>query len=403
MVPPDDMAPGDDDIQFDFFDEEPPTAEAASPSRVRVPRRPRRRVRNGGSGGGGGGGGAHTLLGPIGRLAFVVFVIIGIALLFALLIASCTESKHSGYANYMSDVTTIGMQSASNGRQTISALTTPGLTAAQIATKLTNIASEEQQNVDSAQKLSPPGKLRSEDANMIQALQLRVSGVNGLSKAFASAGTGAKQSLVALDIVQQTYRLLASDVMWDDLFQAPSEQVLTDENVHGVTVPSSHFLAEPELVITTRAVTSLLNRINPSSSSPSGGAAGLHGTNIVSTAALPNGPGGTSETLSEGSLNTVTSSSSLAFQVTIHNGGISQEVQVKVTLVIDRPSPKSPITKTETVQLIDPGQDQTVTFSDIGDVPFASQTKVTVDVAAVPHETNLSNNSAQYQVIFSLP
>jgi hypothetical protein len=394
------MDPPDDDIQFDFFDEEPPTAESTPQTRARGPQRPRRRVRAGG----GGAGGSSPRLGPLGRLAFVVFVVIGIALLFALLISSCTESKHSGYANYMSDVDTIGMQSAGNGKQTISALTTPGLTAAQIATKLSSIASEEQQNVDSAQKLRPPGKLRSEDANMIQALQLRVSGVNGLSKGFASLGTGTKQSVVALDIVQQTYRLLASDVMWDDLFQAPSIQVLADENVHGVTVPSSHFLAEPELVITTRAVSSLLSRIDNQSGGGGGStAAGLHGTNIVSVAALPNGPGGTSQTLSEGSLNTVTSSSSLAFQVTIHNGGISQEVQVKVTLVINRPSPKSPITKTETVQLIDPGQDQTVTFSDIGDVPFASQTKLTVDVAAVPHETNLSNNSAQYQVIFSLP
>ncbi len=349
-------------------------------------------------------GGSGSSLGPIGRLAFVVFVIIGIALLFSLLISSCTESKHSGYANYMSDVSTIAAQSTSNGKQTISTLTTPGLTAAKISTKLANIASEEQQNVDSAQKLNPPGKLRSEDANMIQALQLRVSGLNGLSKAFASAGTGAKQSVVALDIVQQTYRLLASDVMWDDLFQAPSEQVLVDENVRGVTVPSSHFLAEPELVITAHAVSSLLARIdNTPSSGGTGTAAGLHGTNIVSVAALPNGVGGSSQTLSEGTLNTVTSSSSLVFQATIHNGGISQEVQVKVTLVINRPSPKTPITKTETVQLIDPGQDQTVTFSDLGDVPFASQTKVTVDVAAVPHETNLSNNSAQYQVIFSLP
>lgn len=393
------MNPPDDDIQFDFFDEEPATAETASQSRVRAPQRPRRRARATG-----GGGGSSSLLGPLGRLAFVVFVIIGIALLFALLISSCTESKHSGYANYMSDVDTIGTQSASNGKQTISTLTTPGLTAAQIATKLANIGSAEQQNVDSAQKLRPPGKLRSEDANLIQALQLRVSGVNGLSQAFASSNSGTKESAVALDIVQQTYRLLASDVMWADLFQAPSVQVLKDENVQGVTVPSSQFLAEPELVITTRAVSALLARINNQNpANSSGTAAGLHGTNIVSTAALPNGPGGTSTPLTEGSLNTVTSSSSLAFQVTIHNGGISQEVQVKVTLVINRPAPKSPITKTETVQLIDPGQDQTVTFSDIGDVPFASQTKVTVDVAAVPHETNLSNNSAQYQVIFSLP
>ncbi|HEX4519802.1 MAG TPA: CARDB domain-containing protein [Gaiellaceae bacterium] len=392
------MDPPDDDIQFDFFDEEPPTAESAPQTRVRMPQRPRRRERTGG------GGGASTgHLGPLGRLAFVVFVIIGIVLLFSLLISSCTESKHSAYSSYMDKVDTIANQSTSNGKQTISALTTPGLTSAKIAAKLENIAAEEQQNVVSAQKLSPPGKLRSEDANLVQALQLRVSGVSGLAKAFAASNSKTKQSAEALDIVQQTYRLLASDVIWDDLFQAPAVTVLTNENVRGVTVPSSHFLADPDLVVTKHAVTSLLNRINQGGGGNTNtGAAGLHGTNIVSVAALPNGVGGSSQTLSEGTLNTVTSSSSLVFQVTIHNGGISQEVQVKVTLVINRPD-KSPITKTETVQLIDPGQDQTVTFGDLGDVPFASQTKVTVDVAAVPHETNLSNNSAQYQVIFSLP
>jgi hypothetical protein len=108
--------------------------------------------------------------------------------------------------------------------------------------------------------------------------------------------------------------------------------------------------------------------------------------------------------LSEGTLNTVTTSSSLVFEVTIHNGGDSQEVQIPVTLTIARPQQQGgPITKTEKVQLIDPGTDQSVTFTDLGQVPFASQTTVSVDVAKVPGETNTSNNSASYQVIFSLP
>ena len=33
------MDPRDDDIQFDFFEDEPPTTEAQGPSRVRLPRR----------------------------------------------------------------------------------------------------------------------------------------------------------------------------------------------------------------------------------------------------------------------------------------------------------------------------------------------------------------------------
>ena len=43
---------------------------------------------------------------------------------------------------------------------------------------------QEQQNVDAAQGLSPPGPLRVEHGNLIEALQLRVSGVNGLADTF---------------------------------------------------------------------------------------------------------------------------------------------------------------------------------------------------------------------------
>ena len=44
-----------------------------------------------------------------------------------------------------------------------------------------------------------------------------------------------------------------------------------------------------------------------------------------------------------------------------------------------------------------------MTFSDLGSVPFASPTTVTVDVAKVPGEVNVANNHAEYNVIFSLP
>jgi len=387
--------PPDDDIQFDFFDEEPVTAERPQSSRVRLPQRKPR-----GSGSGGGGGAPHTLT-PVLRLAGAVFLSIFIVLVFALLIASCAgESKHSRYGKYMDRVAAIAGQSNTDGRQTVTVLTTPGLSVAAIRRKLDTIASAEQQNVLAAQKLSPPGRLRMEHGNLIQALQLRVSGLTGLAKAFAAKG---KTDTEANDLSQQAYRLLASDVIWADLFQAPSENLLEQQGVRQVTVPASKFLSQPDLIITSHAMAQILTRISgggAGNATPSG----LHGTNIVSTSALPNGTSGTSEVLTEGTLNTVTTSSSLVFQVTIHNGGDSQEVQIPVTLKIDRPAAQGgPITKTEKVELIDPGTDQTVTFSDLGQVPFASQTTVSVDVAKVPGETNTANNSASYQVIFSLP
>jgi hypothetical protein len=390
------MDPPDDDIQFDFFDEEPVTTEAQQGSRMRLPQRRPRVPRTPGDG-------PQTLT-PIIRLGVLTFIGIFIVLVFSLLIASCSESKHDTYASYMEKVDTIASQSSTDGRQTVTVLTSPGLDAAAIVKRLNSIAEAEQQNVVAAQQLSPPGKLRLEDGNLIQSLQLRVSGISGLSKAFAkTVGSKSKTDTEAVELSQQAYRLLASDIIWDDLFKTPSEQVLEDEGVRGVTVPSSHFLLAPDLVVSQHAMAQILNRIG---SGGGGGSTpvGLHGTNIVSTSALPNGTGGAGEVLSEGTLNTVTTSSSLVFQVTIHNGGDSQEVQIPVTLTIGRPASQGgPITKTEKVQLIDPGSDQSVTFSDLGQVPFASQTTVSVDVAKVPGEANTSNNSASYQVIFSLP
>jgi hypothetical protein len=391
------MDPPDNDIQFDFFEDEPVTAEAP-PGRMRLPRRPGRGPRrpSGPTRGGA----------PLVRLIALAAVALVVVLVFALLIQSCAgSSKHDVYASYMDDVDTIAGQSTSNGKATVTALTTPGLTLSQMVSRLRNIAAREQQNVDAAQGLSPPGTLRVEHGNLIEALQLRVSGVNGLADTFqritAKKTSGSDTESAAL-LADQAQRLLASDVVWDDLFRTPSMTQLQEDGISGVEVPESHFLASPDLIAGTHAMSLVLQRIGGASTG--GTPVGRHGTNIVSTAALPTGVGGASKVLQVGTLNTVTTSSSLVFQVTIHNGGDSQEVQIPVTLTIARPAQQGgPITKTATVQLIDPATDATVTFGDLGQVPFASQTTVSVDVAAVPGEVTKTNNSAQYRVIFSLP
>jgi len=385
------MDPPDDDIQFDFFDE-PATAETSG--RVRVPRATRKPGEPSTT--------PHQIK-PLGRLLALVLCLIFLLLVFALLISSCASDKKGSYSSYMGKVATIASQSSTDGANTVKALTTPGLGAAAIVKKLNAIAAQEAQNVSAAQGLSPPGKLRGQHMNLIEALALRESGVKGLASGFQNTiGSKTKEAVEALQLSQQAYRLLASDVVWDDLFKTPSESVLDTEGVRGVTVPSSRFLGEPDLVVTAHAMTQILDRITTSSGTTT--PAGLHGTNIQSVSALPNGTGGASTPLVAGQLNTVTTSSSLVLEVTVHNGGSSQEVQIPVTLTIARPASQGgPITKTEKIQLIDQGTDQSVTFSDLGSVPFASPTTVTVDVAKVPGEVNVANNHAEYNVIFSLP
>ena len=123
---------------------------------------------------------------------------------------------------------------------------------------------------------------------------------------------------------------------------------------------------------------------------------GIHGTNIISVKVQPG-----NQVLSQTTENTITATTDLAFVVTIADSGDSQEVGIKVTLTIQKP--QGAIVRTQTVALINPGQQKSVTFSGLGQVPFAQKTTVNVDVAPVPAEHNTDNNKASFPAIFSLP
>jgi hypothetical protein len=382
------MDPRDDDIQFDFFEEEPATTEAqSSQSRVRLPRR-------GGRGTGARGpAGPQRGLTPLLRLLALISIIIAALVFFGLLVQSCAStSKHDAYKSYMAKVGSIAQSSASDGAQVATDLTTPGVKVVDLASKLDGVAEQERQNVAAAQRLNPPGQLRSEHEDLIEALQLRVSGVQGLADTFRKTASS-KASTDAALLAAPAERLLASDVTWDDLFRGPATTQMKNDNINGVVAPESHFVTNQDL-ISERSMTLVLQRLRGASTS-GGTPTGIHGTNITEVKVEPGG-----QALSQANENTVTATTDLAFVVTIADSGDSQEVGIKVTLTIQKP--QGAIVRTQTVDLINPGQTKSVTFKDLGQVPFAQRTTVNVDVAPVPGEHNTANNKASYPVIFSL-
>jgi hypothetical protein len=139
-------------------------------------------------------------------------------------------------------------------------------------------------------------------------------------------------------------------------------------------------------------MTLLLQRLRGASTG--GKATGRHGTGIISTKAQPG-----SQVLSEQTENTVTATTDLAFDVTIEDSGDAQEVGVKVTLTIQQ---NPAIVKTLKIPVINPGQQKTVRFTNLGQVKFAQKENLLVDVAPVSGETFTANNKASYPVIFSL-
>jgi hypothetical protein len=377
----------DDDIQFDFFEDEPATTEAQSTSRVRMPRRGGR-----GSGPRRPAGPAHGLT-PLLRLLALIAIIVAVLVFFGLLLQSCAStSKHDEYQHYMSKVATIAKSSQDDGTAVANAVVTPAAKATTLAGTLRGIAEQERQNVAAAGHLDAPGPLRDENQRMIEALQLRVSGVQGLADTFAQ-NPSSKASGEAQVLSEQGDRLLASDVIWDDLVSGPMHQELKRQGVSGVSVPDSNFLSNRDLT-TERSMSLLLTRLKGASTG--GTPTGIHGTNIVDVKVLPG-----KQTLSTSAENTITATTDLAFVVSIDDSGDSQEVGIKVTLTIQKP--QGAIVKTKTVDLINPGQQKSVTFSDLGTVPFAQKTQVLVDVAPVPGEHNTDNNKASFPAIFSLP
>jgi hypothetical protein len=380
----------DDILDFDFVDEDTrersPVQTGDSPGRggdgprpPRPPRGPRL-------------GGAHGLTPLLRLVGLVAFAIIVVVLLVVWVQGCSSDKQRETYNDYMTEIGEVGSTSTKIGEDLATLLTTPGLKQAELEQELAGLISQQQQGVQRARGIDSPGPLTPAHEHAIEALQLRVSGMQRLRQTFKATATSSDASAAGLQLAAQATRLEASDVVWADLFRAEADVVMTDEGVSGVTAPASVFVANSELY-SVRSMTAIWQRIHGASTG--GTPSGLHGSQLASTTALPSG-----QQLSPTVETTIVVSTDLAFEVGVTNSGENQEVQLEVTLTI----PKQPaaIVKKGTIDLIDPGETKTITFTDFPEVPFGEKTTVQVSVKPVAGEQNTSNNSAEYPVVFSL-
>jgi len=378
----------EDDFEFDFFDE--PDEETVTQRRgpVRPPVRPRGGPRPPR-------GGPPASLTPILRLVGLIAAAIVVVVLVVFWIQGCqNDAKANAYRNYLRDAASVARASSHNGATLNTVLVTPGIKMQELETRLDGLAQQEQQNVQRAQSLNPPGHLRDANQRLIEALQFRVSGLRGLADAFRSTTKSTDANKAGAVLAAQARRLVASDVVWDDLFLTPAQQILNQEGVHGVAVPESHVASSSDL---TSAATfaEIFRRIQGASTS-TGTAAGLHGTGIQSTTALPQGL-----VLSRTADNKVVASTKLAFQVAVKNTGDNLEAEIPVTLTIQKQG--APIKQTQTIHVISPGETKNVVFRNIDTTGvFGVKTTLKVDVQPVKNEARVDNNSYEYPVIFSL-
>jgi hypothetical protein len=365
-----------DSIEFDFFDDSPTTEtarESAPPKRRRrLPTRPP--------------------TGPGGPFVRLAALVAGALLLSAVLVLwanSCREGQRKDtYSDYMASVAKVGGDSERIGRDLNNLIFSAGVKVEALQSELDGLRQAQSQTVKRAQELDPPGPLREQHESLVEALQLRVSGLNGLARGFTQIADVPNSKTAGEALAEQSNRLVASDILYDDFFKEGAQDVLEEQGIRGVAVPDSNFVTNTDLGSPNSwklIVDRLTKPVN---------AGGLRGNRIEAVRVLPGG-----DELSQSEENTVKASDRLAFEVLVNNSGEAQETQVRISLTIQQ-SPE-PIRKEAEIDAINPGETKSVVFRDLGSPTFASNTILKVTVEPVTGESNTNNNTAEYTVVFT--
>lgn len=332
----------------------------------------------------------------LARLAGFVALAIAVVIGFVFWIGSCQgKSKHDEYSSYMQDLRSIAQDSAAPGAKFAHTFVSEK-TLAGLESQLQQWSRQEQQDYDDALRLRPPGPLQAVHQQALGVFQLRAIGLTGLADALARAGSK-DASEVAASLATQAQLLSASDLMWSNLFHLPATQTLTNLGVKGVIAPSSQMITNPE-VVSSGSFELVYGRLSAPKSG--GKVTGLHGSELLKVEAVS---GSGLKQLSPSTPTTVDVGANLAFKVTFEDSGNYPESQVPVTLTVSVFG-NQVYTKKKLVPSIAAKATASVSFEKLGlpNSAFGTTSRVKVVVGKVPGETHLENNTASYQVFFSL-
>ncbi|MFI5050999.1 MAG: hypothetical protein ACHQEA_14165, partial [Gaiellales bacterium] len=335
----------------------------------------------------------------LGRLAMLAAGILVVILVLVLLARSCGgSSAESKNEEYLNQVKAALKKSSQAGVALNAILRAPRPLKSKAAVKQVKTAHDlMQQALNDASAIEPTKQAEAANPALIQALSYRVNGLQCLQQNLPQAYQ-AKQNVAGGKLLAPCMqRLLASDVVYADSYQARLNNDLSDAGVD-VRAPSSVILPPASVNTVTPAGAGLmLQRLKPGAQG-----SGLHGMSLDSTVAQS---GGNSVTLRPGGeVNQVKASSDLTFVVTATNGGDFQEFDIVVKVTLGEGS--KAVTRTATIDQVGPKQKATVSIkgiaTDSSNLDFGQDVKLTVLVTPVPGEQTTTNNKAVYTIAFTL-
>jgi hypothetical protein len=331
-----------------------------------------------------------------GQLEYGRLAMLGAGILVVLLIAWWAANRGGGGASptekYFTNVSAVLTRSDAVGGQFKQLLVTPGLKPAQMRSRLQSELAQSEAQLSEAEKIKPTGELVGVHPFLLQALQLRVTGLRCMADDIVAASK-LKPRQGAQQLSRCVQRMLASDVVYNDSYASAASDALRAHHIVA-QVPTSHFLKQPDTkLVTAPAFVGVLARLGQRA------VHGLHGVQLISVVAVPSG-----KTLTAGSLTTITASQ-LAFRVSVKDSGHFQEVGVKVTgkLTLNGQT----ITKTAKIPTIQPNHTESVEIGPFfvgSDKPqYTSPYTLRVMSGPVLGEKILGNNRGTYRISLVIP
>jgi hypothetical protein len=372
-----------------FFDDEDKEPTTVRPAHTQQQQRPQpRRPQNAGGRVGGSESIDHHSMMVRRRIAAAVGVVLLIVIV--LLVNGCLKrGKQQALESYNRSVNQIAQASESQvARPLFTTLSgAAGKSALDVEVQVDQLRRQAQELAEHAKGLSVPSEMTAAQRNLLLALDMRVEGLAKAASLVREAlGGQAQQASTKIAGAMEIF--LTSDVIYSQRVAPLIQQTLTAGGVSGQTTASSRFL--PNLGWTAPAT--VQSRITGSATAGTGPVApGTHGHSLTGVSV------GTNTLAPSPTLNHVTGGANPTFTAMVENAGSNPETNVKVDVSVTTEG--KTLTAQRLINKTEPGSTTNVDIP-VNGVTLGAASRVTVNIEAVPGETDLENNKGTYLVIF---
>jgi CARDB protein len=309
-----------------------------------------------------------------GGLLLLILIVLGVK--------GCLDARaHSALSDYARKVTEIVEATEQTSKDFFGKLESPGSAS---VTEFVNQVNADRSAMDSlrsrVESLGAPGDMSGPQTNLQLTYELRAGAMDEIAEKMPTAlgEAGAEKAMAA--IAKQMQKLLASDVVYEQVVRPEIDGVLADNGISGDDVPKSSVLPDQSW-LEESTVSEALGAISGNSGSAT---PGVHGLGLIGTSV--NG-----SELVEGGAATVSGEEGVEVEVTVQNQGESTENGVTVAVTFDGN------TLTGEIDEVGAGEEATVAIP----LTPAPKGEVTLEVEAEPvaGEQVTENNEAAYTLL----